>query len=217
MLIINVTKFIFIRVLINFWKFFNVKYFVFFIILIFLYSFNTYLVLAKTDSNILNSTHLKYAGTINSLYFPSNAKEINSVEIMQNSYILGGIWEIEIIKKELRFFKVNISMMDLNGDFKHNHILTYKFQKQGIAILPDLVKIKENNYDNNLDENNNITAEISFIVRAKLITEGIVEPNDTALDVIIKNGNIMMIKFKDNGRIKDHFKQPIFGIVDKIG
>lgn len=201
-----------------YWNSININYFICLLFFVFIYISNIHNVVALTNNNFFDSTQLKYTGTINSIYLSSNFKnEINSDMIMQSSYVLGGNWKIEISKDELVFFKVNISMMDLDGNFKHNHILTFIPQKHGIANLPILVQIKKTDTYDNFGENKGEISEITFKVRIKLITDDITEPNDTTIDVTIKNNNILIIKINDNNRMKDHFKQPIFGIVEKIG
>lgn len=219
LLIINLTECIFQMVSI-FCKSFQFKYFTCLFLFIFFFSLfytpNTHDVIALTNNNIFDSQYLTYTGTINSIYLPPDFKdEINSDAIMQNSYVIGGKWKIEINKDELVYFKANLSMMDLNGNFKHNHILTYMPEKHGIAILPDLVQIKKNNNDNSFSEKKEKISEISFKVRVKLITEGITEPNDITISVTIKKDSLLIIKINQDSRIKDHFKQPIFGIVEK--
>src|SRR6266498_1494226 len=129
---------------------------------------------------------------------------------LSESYVLGGKWRLDVLKDNVTYFKLNITMVTGKGQGEHFHIIVFKPVSGGISTLTSDTLGRRNFYFNN--SNNTV----SFSGSADIITNGVIEWRDVSVITSVYNNNVLRV-YLDKFETHNHFfGKPIFGLVNSI-
>ncbi len=158
-----------------------------------------------------SNTSFNAEGTINTLITPSPSEKRNStldhIATMDSEYVLGGKWRLDVINNNVTYFKSNFSMVGINGDEPHFHLIIYKPRTKEISMIFSNASNKTGYLIHGLNKT------VSFPGNFDIITNGVLEWRDVPMSISVINDKVIKISV-DEQRTNNHFlKSPIFGLV----
>lgn len=167
-------------------------------------------VLDLSQSNI----SFNVEGTINTVITASPSEKrdrpssLDHITNVSSEYVLGGKWRLDVLNNNVTYFKSNFTMVGINGDEPHFHLIIYKPRTKEISIL------FSNGSDNPGLLLRGLDKTVSFSGNCDIITNGVLEWRDVPMSISILNDKVIKISV-DEKRTNNHFsKNSIFGLVN---
>jgi len=168
------------------------------------------------DRNQSSNISFNVEGSINSVISASlsenrdRAASLNHITNISSEYVVGGKWRLDVINNNVTYFKSNFTMVGINGDEPHFHLIIYKPRTKEISML------FSNDSNNTGYLLHGLNKTISFSGNCDIITNGVLEWRDVPMSVSILNDKVIKISV-DEQRTNNHFsKNSIFGLVNLI-
>ncbi len=136
----------------------------------------------------------------------------NSLEI----WILGGLWEFNVVEGNLTNFVVDIDMIKIDGTAAHKHTIERLDNASGMPMavsMPNASDLMTEQPSTKIALEGNSTM---FRGMADITTNENVQWKDVPVHLSLVNGNIIILNM-DPSKTEDHFKGlPVFGTVELI-
>ncbi len=131
-------------------------------------------------------------------------------------WVLGGNWDFNVVKGDLKNFTTHINMIKIDGNGAHTHTIEKLTNPSGMPStdkMPSIFSLMFPHPNQKIELSGNNTM---FTGNADIKTNGNIKWKDVPVHIAILNGNIFNMNL-DPSKTDNHFKAfPILGIVQSI-